>query len=88
MSLLVWIVFGGLAGWVASMFAGTNKQQGMLGNIIVGILGAVVGGWIMSSLGFGDINGFNLYSFAVAVLGAFILLFIWKLITGRNKADV
>ena len=71
-----------------SMFAGTNKQQGMVGNIIIGILGAVVGGWIMAALGFGDINGFNLYSFAVAVLGAFILLFLWKLVTGRNKADV
>lgn len=84
MSLLIWIVLGGLAGWVASMFAGTDKQQGMLGNIIVGILGALLGGWIMSSLGYGDVSGFNLYSFIVAVLGSVILLFLWKLITGRK----
>jgi uncharacterized membrane protein YeaQ/YmgE (transglycosylase-associated protein family) len=88
MSILVWIVFGGLAGWIASMFAGTNQRQGMFGNIIVGILGAVIGGWIMSSLGYGDISGFNLYSFVVAVLGAVLLLFIWKMVTGRGKADV
>lgn len=88
MSLLVWIVFGGLAGWVASMFAGTNATQGMLGNIVVGILGAILGGWIMSSLGYGDINGFNLYSFIIAVLGSVILLFIWKALSGRNKAGV
>lgn len=84
MSLLVWIVFGGLAGWVASMFAGTNERQGLLGNIVVGILGAIIGGWIMSSLGYGDISGFNLYSFIVAVVGAVLLLFLWKLISGRK----
>ncbi len=88
MSLLVWIVFGGLAGWVASMLAGTDARQGVFGNIIVGILGAILGGWIMSGLGYGDISGFNFYSFLVAVLGSVILLFIWKAIAGRNKAGV
>lgn len=88
MSLLVWIVLGGLAGWVASMLAGTDARQGMLGNIVVGILGALLGGWIMSSLGYGDVNGFNFYSFMVAVIGSVILLFIWKAISGRNKVGV
>ncbi len=88
MSIVVWIVFGGLAGWVASMFAGTNQRQGVGGNIVVGILGAVLGGWIMSSLGYGDISGFNLYSFMVAVFGAILLLVIWKLITHRSKTDI
>lgn len=84
MSWFVWIIFGGLAGWVASMLAGTNERQGLLGNIIVGILGAVVGGWIMVALGFGDVSGFNVYSFLVAIGGSALLLFLWKLITGRK----
>ena len=87
MSLFVWIVLGGLAGWVASMIAGTDARQGMVGNIVVGILGALLGGWIMSSLGYGDVNGFNFYSFMVAVIGSVILLFIWKKVAGR-KASV
>lgn len=86
MSWFVWIIFGGLAGWVASMFAGTNARQGLLGNILVGIIGAILGGWIMTAFGFGDVSGFNLYSFLVAVGGSVLLLFLWKLVTGR-KAD-
>ncbi len=84
MSLLVWVIFGAFAGWIASMVAGTNERQGAFGNVVVGILGAVIGGWIMTSLGYGDISGFNLYSLLVAVAGAVVLLFVWKLITGRK----
>ena len=86
MGIIGWIVLGGLAGWVASMIAGTNARQGLLGNIIVGIIGAFIGGFVIGLLGGEGATGFNLWTFVVAVLGAVILLFIWKAITGRNKA--
>ncbi len=80
MGILLWIVFGGLVGWIASMIMNTNGQQGLFLNIIIGIIGAVTGGWIMSYFGKSDITGFNFYSFAVAILGACLLIFIVKLL--------
>lgn len=80
MGILLWVLFGGLVGWVASMIMGTNAQQGLILNIIVGIIGAVVGGFIMDLLGFGGVSGFTLYSFLVALLGAVILVWIVKAI--------
>lgn len=68
MGILLWIVFGALAGWIASMLMGSSG--GLLMDVVVGIIGAVVGGLIMTTLGEGGVNGFNLYSFAVAILGA------------------
>mgnify|MGYP006315096355 CR=1 FL=1 len=82
--ILVWIVVGGLAGWVASKIVGTDKHQGALGNIVVGIIGALVGGFLIGLLGGAGFTGLNLWSFRVAVLGAVILLFIWKAMTGRK----
>lgn len=82
MNIIVWIVFGALAGWVASMFAGSNRGQGLLGDIIVGIVGAFVGGWIMEFFGQAGVTGFNLYSFAVAVIGAVLVLFIKRKLLG------
>ena len=79
-----WIVLGGLAGWVGSMIAGTNKSQGLLGNIVVGIIGGLLGGFIFGLLGGSGVTGFNLWSFLVALVGAVVLLFIWKAITGRK----
>lgn len=78
MGILAWIVFGALAGWIASMIAGTNKEQGLFGNIIVGILGALVGGFIFNIIGGVGVTGFNLWSLLVAVGGATLLLFIFK----------
>ncbi len=80
MGIILWIVFGALVGWVASMIMKTNAQQGALLNIVVGIVGAVLGGWIMSSLGETGTTGFNLYSFLVALLGAIVLIAIVKAI--------
>lgn len=82
MSILVWIIFGALAGWVASIIAGTNAQQGAIGNIIVGIIGAFFGGFLMSLLGRDGVTGFNLYSVFVAVIGAVVLLMIYRAVTG------
>ena len=74
MDLIIWIVFGGLVGWVASMVMGTGG--GLLWDIGVGIVGAVIGGFIMNLLGQSGVGGFNLYSFLVAVLGACVLIAI------------
>ncbi|MEK7461971.1 MAG: GlsB/YeaQ/YmgE family stress response membrane protein [Patescibacteria group bacterium] len=74
MGIIVWIIFGGLAGWIGSMIMNTDSQQGIVLNVVVGIIGAIFGGFIMSLLGMGGVSGFNLYSFGVAVLGAIVLL--------------
>lgn len=84
MSLISWIILGGLAGWVASMFVGSNRQQGILGNIVAGIIGGLVGGWIFAAVGGTGITGFNFWSFVVAVIGAIIVLMIWRAISGRR----
>lgn len=74
MSILIWIVFGALVGWIASAVMGSGG--GLLQDIIVGIIGAVLGGWIMSLLGESGVTGFNLYSFLVAIFGAVVLIAI------------
>ena len=74
MDIVIWIVFGGLVGWVASMIMGAGG--GLLWDIGVGIVGAVIGGFIMNALGQGGVGGFSLYSFLVALLGACILIAI------------
>lgn len=80
MGILLWIIFGGIVGWVASLIMGTDSQQGLILNVVVGIVGAVIGGWIMSAMGEGSVNGFNLYSFLVALLGSVVLIFIVKML--------
>lgn len=74
MGLLSWIVFGALAGWVASLLLGRGHRMGCLANVIVGVIGAVVGGFLMNLLGDYGVTGFNLRSFGVAVLGAIVFL--------------
>ncbi|MEX0933601.1 MAG: GlsB/YeaQ/YmgE family stress response membrane protein [Candidatus Paceibacterota bacterium] len=82
MGIILWIIFGALVGWVASLIMKTDSQQGPLLNIIVGVVGAVVGGWIMSILGESGTTGFNIYSFLVALLGAVVLIFAVKAVRG------
>ncbi len=76
MSILTWIIFGAIAGWLASIITGRNERMGCLGNIAVGIVGALLGGAIFSALGGTGVTGFNLWSFLVAVVGAVLLLVI------------
>lgn len=85
MNILVWIIFGGIAGWVASMFVGTDARQGLVANIIVGIVGAFIGGFVFSLLGASGVSGFNLYSFFVAIVGAVILLWLYRMVTSRSR---
>jgi uncharacterized membrane protein YeaQ/YmgE (transglycosylase-associated protein family) len=84
--IISWIVFGALAGWVASMIAGDNARQGWLGNIIVGIIGAFIGGLIFGLLfGGGQFTlEWSIGSFIAAVIGAVILLFILRAVQGRT----
>jgi uncharacterized membrane protein YeaQ/YmgE (transglycosylase-associated protein family) len=74
MDNIIWIVFGGLVGWVASMVMKTGG--GLVWDIGVGIVGAVIGGFLMNMLGASGVSGFNLYSFIVALVGACILIAI------------
>ena len=78
MGILLWIVFGALVGWIASLVMKTDAEQGAVLNIVVGILGAVIGGWLMSAFGERGVSEFNLYSFLVALLGACVLIAIVK----------
>ena len=78
MGIILWIVFGAIVGWVASMVMGTN--EGLVLDIVLGIVGAVLGGWLMSFFGQSGVTGFNLYSMLVALLGAVVLIAIVKAI--------
>lgn len=84
MNLLIWIIFGGLAGWLATVIVGQDARFGIIGNIIIGIIGAFLGGWIADRLGAGGAPGAerpsSVISFIVAVIGAVILLFLINLI--------
>ena len=77
MSILTWIVLGLVAGFIASKIV--NKQgEGFLGDITLGVIGAVVGGFIFSWFGAAGVTGFNLYSILVAVLGAILSLVVYR----------
>ncbi len=78
MNIILWIIFGAIVGWLASLIMKTDAQQGALLNIIVGIIGALVGGFIMNFFGAAGVTGFNLYSFIVALIGAVVLIGIVK----------
>lgn len=76
MNILLWILFGAVAGWIASLIMKTNRSQGTLLDIVVGIVGAFLGGWLFQTFGQSGVTGFNLYSLLVAVVGAVVLLAI------------
>lgn len=85
MEWLAWIILGGLAGWVASIITKDNKRMGLLLNIIVGILGALAGNFLLPLFGVKGLTGFNIYSFLVALGGAVVILLILKLFRGRGR---
>lgn len=88
MNIIIWLVIGGLVGWVASKLMNTDAQQGIFLNVVVGIVGAVIGGWVISPLvGVPTINqdAFSLGAFVVSLGGAIILLAIVNLIR-RGRA--
>jgi len=84
MGIIAWIVFGLLAGWVAKMLTPGTDPGGCIVTMLIGVAGAVIGGFIGQALGFGSISGFDLRSFLIAVGGAVLLLFLYRLFTGRR----
>ena len=79
MSFITWVVLGLIAGFIASKIV--NKQgEGLLLDIVLGVVGAVVGGWLFALLGASGVSGVNLYSLLVAVVGAIVVLFVYHAI--------
>jgi uncharacterized membrane protein YeaQ/YmgE (transglycosylase-associated protein family) len=78
------LIIGGLAGWVASMIMKTDGSMGILLNIVVGVVGAVIGNALLPVFGIDGTTGFSIWSFVVALLGAMLLLFVVKLFTGSR----
>ncbi len=79
-----WIVIGGIAGWVASKIMGTDGQQGLLLNIVVGIVGGLLGGFLLNLLDVGTYGFGWILTFVTALAGACILLFLVRLVSGRR----
>ena len=76
-SLIVWVIVGAVAGWLASIVMKTNGQQGLFADIIVGVVGGVIGGFLFNALGVGGaVTGFNVTSLVVAFVGAIVLLVV------------
>ena len=85
MGVISWVVLGAIAGFLANMVVG--GREGLIGTIILGIFGAVVGGYIAESVFHkGDVTGVNIESIVIAVLGAILVLFVWRALT-RNRAS-
>ncbi len=80
MGILLWIIFGAIAGWVTSLIMKTNSQKGTVQDILLGIVGAIVGGFLMGMMGQSGVTGFNLYSLMVAVIGSVIVIYIGRII--------
>lgn len=83
MGILSWIIIGGLAGWIGSMITGNNEEMGFVKNVVVGIIGAFIGGLVFNMIGGYGITGFNLWSLVVAIIGSVILLGIINLMTRK-----
>lgn len=85
MSVIAWIVLGGVAGWIGSLLV--NKSgEGIFLDIVLGIVGGVVGGWLFAAMGSTGVTGFNLWSLCVAVVGAVVLLAVKHAMFGARTA--
>lgn len=78
MGIILWIIFGAIAGWIASIIMKTDSSQGAMMDIVMGVVGAVVGGFLMGLVDQSGVTGFNLYSLGVAVLGACVAIFVGR----------
>ena len=75
-NIILWIILGAAAGWIASIIMKRDAQMGALANIIVGIVGAVLGGFLFNTLGLAGDTGFNRWTLYVAIIGSVVLLFL------------
>ncbi len=87
MSIIAWIVLGLLAGWIASMIMG-GGGYGIIGDIVVGIVGALIGGFVTGPLFGIDVTGLNITSLIVAIVGAVILIAIYRALVGTRRGAV
>ena len=85
MGIIAWLVLGLIAGFIASKIV-NHTGSGVVIDIVLGIIGAMVGGWLFSTLGATPITGFNIYSVFVAVIGAIVVLVIYHALFGRRAA--
>jgi uncharacterized membrane protein YeaQ/YmgE (transglycosylase-associated protein family) len=83
MPVITWIILGLVAGFISSMIV-NRRGEGILLDVLVGIIGAVVGGWIFRAFGSIGVTGFNVWSLLVAVIGSVVLLIIWHAIRGHT----
>lgn len=83
MNIVYWIIFGGIVGWIASILTRTNTRQGILMDIFVGLVGSIIGGWIASAFGGGDINVLTLAGFIFSIVGAVVFLIAFHYIRRR-----
>ncbi len=86
MSIIAWLVLGLIAGFIASKLV-NHSGAGVLMDIVLGIVGAMIGGFITTSMGGAPVTGFNIYSMAVAVLGAVVLLVLYHALFGRRATS-
>jgi len=85
MGIIAWIILGAIAGWITNMIMG--GREGVIATIILGIVGAVVGGWLAGTvLKVADVTGLNIESIIVAVVGAVIVVAIYRMVMGRRTA--
>jgi len=84
MSIIGWLILGLISGFIASKIV-NDSGQGLMLNIVLGVVGAIVGGFIFSSFGGAPVTGFNLYSMFVSIIGAIVVLFIYHMIAGRRS---
>jgi uncharacterized membrane protein YeaQ/YmgE (transglycosylase-associated protein family) len=84
MGWLAWLVVGAVAGWLASLVMKTNRRQGLIMDIIVGIVGAFIGGFLFNQFDTAGVTGFNIWSVFVAFTGAVVLLAVIRLVNGRG----
>lgn len=83
MYIIIWLLFGAIVGWLASILMKTNRRMGLIANIVVGLVGSALGMWLMGVLGLGSANAFTLTGFIVSVGGAAILIAIITALTKK-----
>lgn len=84
MYILLWLIFGGFVGWIASILTNSNKRMGLIANIVIGILGSFFGGWIASLLGIGSFSSFSVYGILIAIGGAVLLITFINLFNSKR----